>query len=152
LLTYVNTFYSGKVVIIYGRNASLDANHAGRFFFGDASEGATSLLELHETILQNGRAYAGGAICSLDGANAAIYDSTFECNHATVYGGAIYTNGADIEIHNSLFKNARARQGDFAYYGGGGAGRLILSYYLITEGGGVQEGSYYYLITEEGCR
>jgi hypothetical protein len=43
------------VIIIFGSNATLDAGQKGRFFYGDGSEGKTS-LELHGITLKNGRA------------------------------------------------------------------------------------------------
>ena len=47
--------HSGKVVIIFGSNATLDAGQKGRFFNGDGSKGKTS-LELHDITLKNGKA------------------------------------------------------------------------------------------------
>jgi hypothetical protein len=45
----------GKVIIIFGSNATLDAGQKGSFFSGDGSNRKTS-LELHDTTLKNGQA------------------------------------------------------------------------------------------------
>jgi hypothetical protein len=47
--------HSGKVIIIFGSNTTLDAGQKGRFFNGDGSERSTS-LEIHGVILKNGKA------------------------------------------------------------------------------------------------
>ena len=47
--------FSGKVLVIWGSNATLDATGKGRFFTGDGSKGKTS-LELHGLVMQNGAA------------------------------------------------------------------------------------------------
>jgi hypothetical protein len=51
----VSPTHSGKVIIIFGSNATLDAGQKGSFFRGDGSRGKTS-LELHDTTLKNGQA------------------------------------------------------------------------------------------------
>jgi hypothetical protein len=48
--------FSGKVIIIFGSNATLDAGQKGRFFSGDGSKGRTS-LELHGITLKNGKTF-----------------------------------------------------------------------------------------------
>jgi hypothetical protein len=50
----IHTSYSGKVIIIFGSNATLDAGQKGRFFNADGSKGKTS-LEIHDVTLKNGR-------------------------------------------------------------------------------------------------
>jgi hypothetical protein len=50
-----HTPYSGKVIIIFGSNATLDAGQKGIFFEGDGSKGNTS-LELWSITLKNGKA------------------------------------------------------------------------------------------------
>ena len=49
--------FSGKVLVIWGDGATLDAAQRGRFFNGDGSKhsGKTS-LELHDLVMQNGNA------------------------------------------------------------------------------------------------
>jgi hypothetical protein len=49
--------FSGKAITIWGQEKVLDASGGGRFFIG---EGAGSLLELHDAILQNGQPEGGG--------------------------------------------------------------------------------------------
>jgi hypothetical protein len=44
--------FSGKTVTIWGQGKVLDASAGGRFFNGN---GAGSLLELHNVVLQNGQ-------------------------------------------------------------------------------------------------
>ena len=75
---------SGKVIIIFGSNATFDAGQKGRFFSGDGSKGKTS-LELHSITLKNGKSVLqdGGAIYAANGAKVEIYTSTFESNTAT---------------------------------------------------------------------
>jgi hypothetical protein len=43
--------FSGKAITLWGQEKALDAAGGGRFFYGD---GAGSLLELHDVVLQNG--------------------------------------------------------------------------------------------------
>ena len=45
----------GKVIIIFGSNATLDAGQKGSLFSGDGSNRKSS-LELHDTTLKNGQA------------------------------------------------------------------------------------------------
>jgi hypothetical protein len=47
------TSFSGKTITIWGQGNVLDALGGGRFFNGN---GAGSLLELHDAVLQNGDA------------------------------------------------------------------------------------------------
>ena len=47
--------FSGKVLVIWGGNATLDAAGNGQFFSGHGSKGKTS-LELHGLVMQNGAA------------------------------------------------------------------------------------------------
>ena len=47
--------FSGKVLVIWGGNATLDAAGNGQFFSSDGSKGKTS-LELHGLVMQNGQA------------------------------------------------------------------------------------------------
>jgi hypothetical protein len=58
----------------------LDASGSGRFFWGN---GADSLLELHDAILQNGQGVDfGGAIHAAGGANVEVHTSSFISNEA----------------------------------------------------------------------
>jgi hypothetical protein len=45
--------FSGKAITIWGQGNALDASGEGRLFIG---EGASSFLELHDVVLQNGDA------------------------------------------------------------------------------------------------
>eukprot|EP00935_MAST-01C_sp_MAST-1C-sp1_P002392 g2392.t1 len=58
--------FGGKRLVIWGNNATLDARKKGRFFSSDNDEddgghagGKTSLLELHDLVMQNGEADSG---------------------------------------------------------------------------------------------
>jgi predicted outer membrane repeat protein len=110
--------FSGKVIIIFGSNATLDAGQKGRFFYGDASKDKSS-LELHDIILKNGNANdLGGAILISNGA-LKIYDSTFESNTAPDYigyGGAIHAEIADVKISTSTFESNTAHSYGGAIY------------------------------------
>jgi hypothetical protein len=113
--------FSGKLIIIFGSNATLDAGQKGRFFNGDGSKGKTS-LELHDITLKNGKGGDGGAIFALNGAIVEIYTSIFESNTAGYEaqgGGAIHARGGstDIKIYTSTFQNNSA-------YRAGGAIRI----------------------------
>ena len=46
--------FSGKVLVIWGSNATLDAAGKGRFFTGDGGKGVKTSLELHGLVMQNG--------------------------------------------------------------------------------------------------
>ena len=48
--------FSGKVLVIWGSNATLDAAGKGQFFTGDGSKGIKTSLELHGLVMQNGAA------------------------------------------------------------------------------------------------
>ena len=48
--------FSGKVLVIWGSNATLDAAGKGQFFTGDGSKGMKTSLELHGLVMQNGHA------------------------------------------------------------------------------------------------
>ena len=48
--------FSGKVLVIWGSNATLDAAGKGQFFTGDGSKGMKTSLELHGLVMQNGKA------------------------------------------------------------------------------------------------
>ena len=48
--------FSGKVLVIWGSNATLDAAGKGQFFTGDGSKGIKTSLELHGLVMQNGYA------------------------------------------------------------------------------------------------
>ena len=48
--------FSGKVLVIWGGNATLDAAGKGQFFTGDGSKGLKTSLELHGLVMQNGTA------------------------------------------------------------------------------------------------
>ena len=49
--------FSGKVLVIWGSNATLDAAGKGQFFTaGDGSNGIKTSLELHGLVMQNGQA------------------------------------------------------------------------------------------------
>ena len=51
--------FSGKVLVIWGGNATLDATGKGRFFTaGNGGEGQKTSLELHGLVMQNGTADA----------------------------------------------------------------------------------------------
>jgi hypothetical protein len=74
--------FSGKVITIFGSNATLDAGQKGRFFNGDGSKGKTSLV-IHGITLKNGYAHDyGGAICATSSADVKIYTSTSQSNAA----------------------------------------------------------------------
>jgi hypothetical protein len=64
---------SGKAITLWGQEKVLDAagGGGGQFFSGD---GAGSLLELHDVVLQNGQSGSVGAISVYQG-NMEIYDS-----------------------------------------------------------------------------
>jgi predicted outer membrane repeat protein len=100
----------GKVIIIFGSNAILDAGKKGRFFIGDGSKAKTS-LELHGITLKNGKADAnnGGAIYINKG-SLVVRDSTFATNTAG-YGGVIYAYDADVKIYASTFESNTAAFG-----------------------------------------
>jgi predicted outer membrane repeat protein len=116
--------FSGKVIIIFGSNATFDAGQKGRFFSGDASKGKTS-LELHGITLKNGNAadYPGfGAAISISGGTLVIHDSIFDTNTAGDWpstggynrGGAIYAyDGAHVVIYVSRFERNSAGDGGF---------------------------------------
>ena len=46
--------FSGKVLVIWGNSATLDAAGKGQFFTGDGSKGIKTSLELHGLVMQNG--------------------------------------------------------------------------------------------------
>ena len=46
--------FSGKVLVIWGNNATLDAGGKGQFFTIDGSKGIKTSLELHGLVMQNG--------------------------------------------------------------------------------------------------
>ena len=49
--------FGGKVLVIWGNNATLDAAGKGRFFAtGDGGNGIKTSLELHGLVMQNGKA------------------------------------------------------------------------------------------------
>ena len=48
--------FSGKVLVIWGSNAALDAAGKGQFFTGNGGEGINTSLELHGLVIQNGKA------------------------------------------------------------------------------------------------
>ena len=49
--------FGGKVLVIWGNNATLDAAGKGRFFTtGDGGNGIKTSLELHGLVMQNGKA------------------------------------------------------------------------------------------------
>jgi predicted outer membrane repeat protein len=121
--TYTNDIdISGKVVVIFGTNAVLDANQKGRFFRGDGSKGESS-LELHNITLQNGNVDTitpdcGGAIYVIgSGVKLVMHGTSFISNRAygggtsppTGGGGAICAyHGPDVKIYTSEFKNNSA--------------------------------------------
>ena len=52
--------FSGKVLVIWGNNATLDAAGKGQFFTAsDGSKGIKTSLELHGLVMQNGKADDG---------------------------------------------------------------------------------------------
>jgi predicted outer membrane repeat protein len=111
--------FSGKVITIFGSNATLDAGQKGMFFNGDGSKGRTS-LEIHGTTLKNGKASDSpysGAINAYGGADVKIYDTAFISNQATNYGdgGAIYIESGDLEVYDSIFKSNTACMGGAIY-------------------------------------
>jgi hypothetical protein len=107
--------FSGKVIVIFGSNATLDAGQKGRFFNGYGRIGKFSSLELHDITLQNGETPGtyhpwGGAILAENGANIGleIHNVIFE-NCAADYGGAIFVRlGVDVKIYGSKFKTNSA--------------------------------------------
>jgi predicted outer membrane repeat protein len=117
--------FSGKVITIFGSNATLDAGKKGRFFNGDGSKGKTS-LELHDVILKNGNvdddSRYGGAIYIRDG-TLVIFDSTFNANsvkNGNYYGGAICIDTGTLDIHDSTFDtNTGGRYGGAVYASSG---------------------------------
>ena len=52
--------FGGKVLVIWGNNATLDAGGKGQFFTGDGSKGLKTSLELHGLVMQNG--YSDSAV------------------------------------------------------------------------------------------
>ena len=48
--------FSGKVLVIWGSNATLDAAGKGQFFTSNGGEGIKTSLELHGLVMQNGKA------------------------------------------------------------------------------------------------
>jgi predicted outer membrane repeat protein len=140
--------FSGKTITICAQGKVLDASgywYSGLYFNGN---GAGSLLELHDVVLQNGQSGScyggsnagsacssdancpgsvcygntgGGAIGAGDGAYVEIHDSSFRSNTAPSGGAISAVNGANVEIHTSSFISNEAYQ-NYNYdwnYGGG---------------------------------
>jgi hypothetical protein len=120
---YTNVIgFSGKSIVIFGNNATLDANQKGRFFHGSnhLQRGWNTSLELHDITLQNAKVDScGGAIRAWE-ADVKIYNSIFKGNSASDGGkgggGAICVQqmGAEhpwplaainMEIYDSTFQN-----------------------------------------------
>jgi predicted outer membrane repeat protein len=110
--------FSGKEVIIFGNNATLDAGGKGRFFVGDGSRRATS-LELHDMTLQNGKHNTrGGAISMIEGiliTKATKFERNFvgslagpKSAEGPISAGAIYAAGTRVEIRSSQFNSNQA--------------------------------------------
>ena len=58
--------FGGKRLVIWGNNATLDAQKKGRFFSskaGDDDEHGKTSLELHDLVMQNGKAADGVSEC-----------------------------------------------------------------------------------------
>jgi predicted outer membrane repeat protein len=103
--------FSGRTITIWGQEKVLDASEGGRFFTG---QGGSSLLELHDVVLQ----YGYGAAIYTDGTTVEIYDSIFESNTAPEYGGALFALGnADVRIYTSTFESNSAGKWGGAIFG-----------------------------------
>jgi hypothetical protein len=87
--------FSGKAIVIFGSNATLDASQMGRFFLGNGTKGRTS-LELHDMSLVNGKTSKSGSVASFGPCVG------FRCADG---GGAIYIWGdVRLEIYTCTFK------------------------------------------------
>jgi predicted outer membrane repeat protein len=112
--------FGGKQLVIWGNNATLDAKQKGRFFSSavgpnddDDDEHENTSLEMHDLVMQNGKALQGGAIYALSGVELKIFTSTFTSNSATSGGGAIFTgedSDGSLIIQDSTFERNQAQQ------------------------------------------
>eukprot|EP00935_MAST-01C_sp_MAST-1C-sp1_P002280 g2280.t1 len=127
-------YFSGKVLVIWGNNATLDAAGKGPFFncTGDGSKGIKTSLELHGlggaiyinggtltiqmcTFQGNTADSVGGAILIADGGTLTIQMCTFQGNKAT-YGGAIYIYQGSLTITDTTFTSNSANEKGGAIY------------------------------------
>jgi predicted outer membrane repeat protein len=122
--------FSGKVITIFGSNAILDAGLKGIFFNGDGSIGKTS-LELHDITLKNGKLDNGGAIYA-NGADVEIHNSFFLTNRASANGGAIYIEDGTLVIHSTTFDTNTAAVSGGAIYTDGYNGAVKIEIYNST--------------------
>jgi hypothetical protein len=94
--------FSGKQLVIIGNHKTLDAGEPigpdwnQRFFYGS---GSGSSLEIHNVTMRNGQAGRWYGLEHLSTAAPTIDG----------YGGAIFvSNGANVEIHDSIFQRNTA--------------------------------------------
>eukprot|EP00935_MAST-01C_sp_MAST-1C-sp1_P000836 g836.t1 len=110
--------FSGKVLVIWGNNTTLDAAGKGQFFTaGKGGNGIKTSLQLHVTITISDTKFesntannlGGGAInlLSLGSLIIIISDSTFKSNSAYT-GGAIYIGDGSLIIQDSSFVSNKA--------------------------------------------
>lgn len=83
----------------------------GTVLTGNLAEACGALSELSTSRIETSRfdgnqAWRGGAICGELGAELLVRDSTFRENQAEL-GGAIFLDGAWLEVEGSLFENNR---------------------------------------------
>jgi hypothetical protein len=144
--------FSGKVIIIFGSNATLDAGQKGRFFNGDGSKGKTS-LELHGITLKNGHERDFGGAIFIQNGTLVIHDSTFATNGkidgATTngMGGAIGATTADVKIYTCIFESNTAYHSGAIYVGSGTQIEIYTSIFKNNttppgSGGAISAGPY----------
>ncbi len=100
------------------------ASSAPEIDFFNIQAGAS--LSLYNVILRNAGGasrFAGGAIVNGSSGSVRgllrIYNSVLENNTAGYWAGAIYNNGGDLQIVNTIFRNNRTLQLVFSNLGGG---------------------------------
>jgi hypothetical protein len=125
--------FSGKNITLWGNGKILDPLGEGRMFWGSGAGSSLTLHEFVLQNGGGGNSWSptrdegGGAIHARDGTRVEIYDCIFRHNaagllvkgfrspqaewlaqsRATLYnaGGAIYAQGADVEIYTSTFEH-----------------------------------------------
>eukprot|EP00935_MAST-01C_sp_MAST-1C-sp1_P002176 g2176.t1 len=125
--------FSGKQLVIWGNNATLDSQWKGRFFSssagpnddGDHGPAGETSLELHDLVMQNGRSDEyGGAVFVQGSVTLVIQNSKFEGEYGNTAnsGGAVASGwlptdeGANVEIHACTFQqNGASRRGGAIY-------------------------------------
>jgi hypothetical protein len=85
--------HSGKVIIIFGSNATLDAGQKGRFFYGDGSSKEKTSLELRDMTLKNGNAQRERNFVSI------FFEIPLNCFGAYLTNRNCFRDFSSIPIH-----------------------------------------------------